>query len=358
MKTESDSMAHPLFQKRTNLNIYIAVWSAITIVHTTVVHTSQAFPLRLIALDAVIFNGLFAALGICLWYVCKYQAFDRQRFFKIVENHAFASLLASAIWLGAGYVLIAYVFMPPPDYVAWLKASMVWRGLMGVLYYFITIAFYHLFILSNRLREKAVKEAELQTLVKEAELRSLKFQVNPHFIFNSLNSINSLTMTDPEKAGEMTVKLGEYLRYTLSKGEEKTSLLRDELDSMRLYLDIEKIRFGDKIDYREHCPKPCGDVDVPSMILQPLFENAVKHGVYESLKPVPIRFECERNGSFLKLSLTNSVEPGSVSVKGEGIGLRNVRGRMERMYNHANLLDIVEEEGKFCVRLFVPIQES
>jgi len=148
----------------------------------------------------------------------------------------------------------------------------------------------------------------MKTLVKEAELKSLKFQINPHFIFNSLNSINSLTMSDPQKAGAMTIKLSDYLRFTLSKNEKQKSKLKEEIDSTKLYLDIEKVRFGDKIEYVEEIQKKCLDVQVPSMILQPLFENAIKHGVYESLDKVGIKFSCSLNGDYLKVVVENEFD--------------------------------------------------
>jgi len=310
-----------------------------------------------IAADSLTFSSIYAALGIGHWYTAKYLAVDKISIIKIIENHAFAAAFTTAIWLATSHFVLVRIFQFGEEYVNFLEASLVWRSVLGVLYYLITISFYHLQIMSEKLRDHTLNQAELQTLLKEAELRSLKFQVNPHFIFNSLNSINSLTITDPPKAGEMTIKLGNFLRYTLSKGEEKTSLLKEELASMKLYLEIERVRFGDRIEYEEKCDKTLDNLEVPSMILQPLFENAIKHGVYESISKIPICLNCASNGRFAKISLHNRFEEDSTSSQGEGIGLKNVRARLERMYNHTNLMDVEKSENDFTVTLFVPIQE-
>ncbi|MFQ5486807.1 MAG: sensor histidine kinase [Desulfobacterales bacterium] len=194
-------------------------------------------------------------------------------------------------------------------------------------------------------------------MIKEAELKSLKFQINPHFIFNSLNSINSLTVTNPQKAGDMTIKLADYLRSTLSKNEQQKVKLKEELDSVKLYLDIETIRFGDKIKYLESVQPECLEQTIPSMILQPLFENAVKHGVYESLENVEITFSCSLNQTFLKIQIENQFDPETEPRKGEGIGLRNIRERLEKTYSIHDLMKIEKENGLFTVKLFIPISE-
>jgi len=208
---------------------------------------------------------------------------------------------------------------------------MPWRILIGSLFYFLIVSLYYLYIYSVNTKQQLIKESELKALVNEAELRSLRFQINPHFIFNSLNSINALTLSEPSKAGEMTIKLSDYLRTTLAKNETQKNSLREELLAAKLYLEIEKIRFGNKIEYYESIHEACLDHPVPNMLLQPLFENAIKHGVYESIEPVPITLNCETNGSFLKISL-------------------------KRMYNHKNLLNIEKDDGAFKVTVFIPVE--
>jgi len=349
---------HPLLNQRKNIKIYLLTWILIAACQILFLHKGQNIAIFMATVDGLIFSGLYAIMGFSLWYPCRYLSGEKIALAKVIENHTFASISSSGLWLAAGYLSLAYLFPDDDNYHQFLQGSLIERGVLGVFYYVITISIYHIFILSERLRERVRKETELKVLVAEAELRSLKFQVNPHFIFNSLNSINSLTMTNPEKAGEMTIKLAEFLRYTLSKSDENNSLLREEIGSMKLYLDIEKIRFGNKIKYSENCSRDCQERYVPSMILQPLFENAIKHGVYESLEPVEINLTCERDGDFLKICLKNEFDPDGASRKGEGIGLRNIRQRLEKMYNHDNLLNLEKKHDRFSATIFIPMEET
>ena len=348
-------MQHPLFSNKKNLYIYIFIWLIIAVFHILVLVFNQGLPWNWSILDGLLFNIIYALFGCTLWYPCRYISLDKLSLLKIVENHFLAALFASLLWVGLSQAIPTDIFSTNQDYLLFMQKSMIWRGVIGVLYYFLIIAFYYLFIYYSNFKKQVVKEAELKNLIQEAELRSLKFQINPHFIFNSLNSINSLTLTNPRKAGEMTIKLGDYLRYTLSKNDQQKSLLKEELKSAKLYLEIEKVRFGHKIEFSENVESSCLERMVPSMILQPLFENAIKHGVYESLNPVLINFTCDENGAFIKISLQNNFDPGAVPRKGEGIGLKNIKRRLEMLYNHKNLLDIEKTDNSFRVNLFIPV---
>ena len=168
------------------------------------------------------------------------------------------------------------------NYQAYWDATFPYRIGTGVFIYGLIILSYYLFISLSNLSEKNAKEARLESLVKETELKMLRSQINPHFLFNSLNSISSLTITDPEKARDMVVKLSEFMRYALSKKDEQPVSFRSELENLRLYLDIEKVRFGDRLSIEENIEENCLEIKMPVMFLQPLYENAVKHGVYES----------------------------------------------------------------------------
>jgi sensor histidine kinase YesM len=162
-------------------------------------------------------------------------------------------------------------------------------------------------------------------------------------------------MSDPARAGEMTIKLADFLRYTLSKNERQETTLKEELDAARLYLDIEKIRFGNKFAFSENTSASCLDTVVPSMLLQPLFENAIKHGVYESLTPVHIDFSCRENGGYLEISVENGYDPDSPGRKGEGIGLKNIQNRLEMLYNQRGLMQINQTDEVFGVRILIPL---
>jgi LytS/YehU family sensor histidine kinase len=208
------------------------------------------------------------------------------------------------------------------------------------------------------LQLKLKNEAQLNHLVKEAELNALKSQINPHFLFNSLNSISSLTMTSPEKAQEMVIKLSDFLRYSLSHDKNETTTLRRELENTERYLDIEKVRFGRRLRYQSNVPESCLDARLPNMILQPLFENAIKHGVYNSTEEVLVELRCAPNEDFLELHISNDFDPEATRPKGEGIGLKNIKNRLEILYKRTDLLEINFGKIEFEVILRIPKNHS
>jgi LytS/YehU family sensor histidine kinase len=172
---------------------------------------------------------------------------------------------------------------------------------------------YYLVIYYLNLQEKTKAEGRLNEMVRESELNLLKSQINPHFLFNSLNSISSLTITNPEQAREMTIKLSDFLRYSVSMGNSRFSTLGKEMEHIRKYLDIEKVRFGTKLQYTFTIDEACLDCEIPVMILQPLYENAVKHGVYESTGEVTVQTTTRSVNGYLEILITNDFEPGAPS---------------------------------------------
>jgi two-component system LytT family sensor kinase len=203
-------------------------------------------------------------------------------------------------------------------------------------------------------KEKVKKEGELKALIREAELHALKSQINPHFLFNSLNSISSLTMSDPAKAQEMVINLSSIMRYSLKHGQNETVSFGTELQNIKLYLAIEKVRFGKKLQPVFNVDEKCYQGVLPNMILQPIFENAIKYGVYEATEPVEILTEASCSGEVLEISVSNSYDPGIRSRKGEGIGLRNIRERLQIIYGNPGLLRIKDTKKQFTIQLTIP----
>jgi LytS/YehU family sensor histidine kinase len=245
-----------------------------------------------------------------------------------------------------------------PECFAVVYVSFIARLSTGILYYGVTLLIYHLIIYNKELEEKKLTEANLNLLVKESELNVLRSQLNPHFLFNSLNSISSLTLSDPSTARDMIIKLSEFLRYALRHGEREKTKLAEEIKNIDLYLEIEKIRFGEKLVFEKQITEDCREGLIPNMILQPLFENAVKHGVYESTEPITIRLVCEGNENEMQLEISNNFDPNQVSRRGAGIGLKNVRNRLLLIYGKDNLMHVQKTENEYTVRLNIPQKQQ
>jgi LytS/YehU family sensor histidine kinase len=262
-------------------------------------------------------------------------------------------LFLTGIWLGISYFLLTQLIEQSP-YLIFLDASIAWRVINGILFYALITLIYYSFTYYENFQEKMKAESELKALVKEAELKSLKNQINPHFLFNSLNSISSLTITNPEKAREMLVKLSELMRYSLKTNHGDKSTLEVELGNIEKYIALEKIRFGDKLHFEKEIGDNCCNLQLPNMILQPLFENAIKHGIYESTKSVTIKVVCKAIDNVLQIIIENNFDLEGKLVKGEGIGLDNIRKRLSIIYKSPNLLTTVVKSNIFTAKLLIP----
>jgi LytS/YehU family sensor histidine kinase len=152
----------------------------------------------------------------------------------------------------------------------------------------------------------------------------------------------------------MIIKLSEFLRYALRHGEREKTRFLDEIKNIELYLQIEKIRFGEKLIFEKEIGKACEAGLIPNMILQPLFENAVKHGVYESTEPITIKMSCQSANGNMEIRIRNNFDNQQVSRKGAGIGLRNVRNRLMLIYGRDDLVRILKSENEFEVILLIP----
>ena len=198
----------------------------------------------------------------------------------------------------------------------------------------------------RELRETELQEERLKALAAEAELKALKAQINPHFLFNTLNTIAHLIRTDPQKAEKMVEKLAEIFRYALFGFEKETVPLQEELDFIEDYLDLEKERFGDRLQVKRSIVPQTLAVMVPPLILQPLVENAVKHG--QSPKgEVKLELASSLNEEVLEI-LIKDQGPGmplhARELGSQGIGLRNVRERLEKTYGEEYGIEIVANE--------------
>jgi LytS/YehU family sensor histidine kinase len=213
---------------------------------------------------------------------------------------------------------------------------------------------YYLYVYAENNKQKRLREAELVDQLRNAQLNALKSQINPHFLFNSLNSISSLTISNPAKAQQMIIALSGFMRYSLHKNIGDMVSLETELQNISLYLQIEKIRFGDKLIYSFEVEPSCNKHLIPNLILQPIFENAIKYGVYETSDSVEIKLTAVRTASGIHLLITNNFDPDAVPAKGNGVGLKNIRERLRIIFGSSQLLNITNDKSLFTLSLDIP----
>jgi two-component system sensor histidine kinase AlgZ len=195
-------------------------------------------------------------------------------------------------------------------------------------------------------------------LAREAELRALRAQIDPHFLFNSLQSISALTTADPAAARRMCLLLADFLRDTLALGARPRIPLGSELSLARRYLAIEQVRFGDRLRVEIAVAPDAEACGVPPLLLQPLVENAVTHGIAHLLEGGTVRVRAERRAASLVIDVENPSDPDRPDGRGTGLGLRNVRQRLHSVYADDGMLQTEETGGRFIARLQLPLVET
>lgn len=348
-------ISNPILNNLRNFLSYITVWLIITLAYILILIYGEKINLVIAIVDSLVFNLLLAGLGLSFWYSAKYISFESSSIAKILISHTIGAATSVVFWLAIGFLITHTLTGSTEDYSTFFLENIGWRFLVGVLFYFLIVAFYYMIIYYTNFHDKILHENELKNLVTQAELKSLKFQINPHFIFNSLNSMSALTTIDATKARSMILKLAEFLRYTLVNNDRQKNKLSEELANIKLYLEIEKIRFEDKFDYIEEVSEDSKNATVPNMILQPLFENAIKHAVYESLEKVTLKFKSIVQNDFLNISLENNYDSAGKNNKGSGIGLKNISERLKLIYGLNNLMKVDKSRNNFKVNLYIPL---
>lgn len=342
-------MKHPFINNRI-LSLYYALFWLVMGVGSILLQTLWAKNSFVISVsESISVFVVYPILGISIWYLVKYNTISENNLTKNILFHIFAGTIITALWL-----YISFVIAGSLDVMSYLYSELPSKILTGYLLYAGYVVFFYAIGYYNSLKDKIEREAEMKSLIREAELSALKSQINPHFLFNSLNSISSLTISDPEKAQEMVINLSSVMRYSLQHSQEETVSLKEELDIIKMYLGIEKIRFGKKLNPVFNIEDSCLKAKIPNMILQPLMENAIKYGVYDATEPISIFVSCHSDDKFFHIIIENEYDASSINNKGEGIGLKNIRQRLELIYSNPNLLMISDNKKTFKVELLIP----
>ncbi len=346
-------MIHPVFSYTRSLYIYLSAWAMVAIAQALFLVFYKDLSLTAAITDSVVYNVVMALLGLSLWYPVVYTQ-RKETASRILINNILSGMVLVALWIGVSSLISNALLSSDSGYISISGRIIPFRILTGSFLLLILLAMYHLFIFYRNLEEQKFKEETLKKQVKESELKALKAQLNPHFLFNSLNSISSLTITDADGARVMLNQLSDFLRFSLQKSNADLITLREELQNMNRYLEIEKVRFGERLVCETESDPKSLNMKLPAMILQPLYENAIKHGLYESIEPITIRTFCHINNGVLAISIVNNFDPEAVTAKGEGIGVENVSNTLRNIYNQEHLLTTNRENNHFEVSLSIP----
>ena len=345
------------FSTRRGAALYLLVWLMLGIVLAAlVVSATGAGWLNglLFAIPATLVYG--CAAGFSSYYLCRAYPLAEKNTLSILAVFAFSAAVSGTIWtvLCTGWNSLWAQALVPFGTPA--KATVF--GL-GVILYCLSSFAHYLAIEFGRARGAEKRELELQLAAQEAELRMLRTQIDPHFLFNSLNSISALTSQNPSAARDMTLQLAEFFRHTLGLEAHRKVTLDAEAKLVMHFLAIEKVRFGARLRVEQVIDAAAGACLLPPMILQPLVENAVKHGIGHLPDGGTVRIKAQRAGSMLQVQIENDVDPDSpAAAAGTGIGLANVRQRLAAMYGHEASIHWTLENELFKVVLALPAETT
>ena len=347
-------MKHPVLENRVRFVVWWLVWLFVALGQALLFYFAYGTFLNISIVDSLLSLLIYSGIALSLWYPFNFFNTGQTKYLTILMNLVITGAISIASWIMITRFIIPLILPGQQNFDEYWTATFPYRIGTGVFIYGLIILTYYLFMSLTNLSEKKSREAKLESLVKETELKMLRSQINPHFLFNSLNSVSSLTITDPDKARDMVIKLSEFMRYALSKKDEQPVTLRSELENLRLYLDIEKVRFGDRLSTEEKIEEKCFDVKMPVMMLQPLYENAIKHGVYESTEIVRIITSVKLIDGYMEIIISNNYDPAPEARKGTGTGLKNVVRRLELFYGNKSYMKTSGENGIFTVSLYIP----
>lgn len=270
-------------------------------------------------------------------------------------------IVLTLAWVFFCKYLLLNIFNQMPQYVYIWNQTLVIRGFVGWILICSFIAIH--FFVTEFEKYSAISEQKQTTeqLRKEAELFKLRQQLQPHFLFNSLNSINALIGKQPQDARRMVQQLSDYLRNNMRKEDHEQVSIHDELSDLQLYLSIELVRFGHRLNIENHFDVHNQERMMPPFLIQPLVENAIKFGLYGTIGTVTIKLEAFEKDNVLTFKISNPFDTTNVTPKGTGFGLSSIRRRLYLLYARNDLLHIeqskkpFEATGIFCVRIDIPL---
>jgi sensor histidine kinase YesM len=333
------------------------------------------------------YDWLKALAAIFLWiaalaYLINYYGFNYKSAVIDVAIHTFLILIGfwllenvfkyylpkrSQAWvvLNTGWVL-ATVVVFSGNYLLWisiiqeseyLKFADQIVPIKGLIAFLLFVSWAALLVFNAKIEDQIQtkeRQAKIDQLAKDAELYHLRQQLQPHFLFNSLNSISALIKSQPEKAREMVLQLAEFLRGTIKKDDQNWMSVAEEKEYLELYLDIEKVRFGHRLQVGFYIDESALTAKVPPLMIQPLLENSIKHGLYGVTGEVFINIQIELKNHYLTVSLSNPFDFGTGHAKGAGFGLDAVKRRLYLLFGRNDLLETKITENLFTVILKIP----
>ncbi len=346
---------HPILDDRRRLATYVLAWLLIGAL--LLVGLRGDAPWLIAAGFFVPLCLAFAFISLSAWYVCRvFPIGDRSNTLNLLIVHLVAAAFASGLW-----VAIAGVWAGALDSLTGIpgaEAVYAERRLLllivGAFLFWLAAIFHYMLIAFEASRAAEKRALELSLLTRDAELKALRAQIDPHFIFNSLHSISALTASDAPAARRMCLLLADFLRETLRLGSNARISLADEFALADRFLAIEQVRLGSRLHVTRETDPLAAECLVPPLLLQPLVENAVVHGIAQLVEGGTILMGAVRSGGMLTITVENPCDPDRARTRGVGLGLELLRNRLTTQFGAYDAVQAAELSGQFRVEVRLP----
>jgi hypothetical protein len=349
---------HPLLVSGAALAIYLVGWIPLAALLVYVLEASGSLGWQASAAIVVPACAVYAFVCLSPWYVVRMTPLRGSAVTRILATNFSAaiagSILLLAIARGTAVLLSRFDTFHAVDQRFRPHAPLLFG--MGVLLYLLSAGMHYVMASAEESKESLNREMQALVAARDSELKALKAQINPHFLFNSLNSISALAGIDAARAREMCVRLSDFLRSSLRMGERETVPLREELELAHNYLGVEQVRFGGRLRVEQHIAPGCDAGLVPPLLLQPLVENAVKHGIASLVEGGTIRLEARLVENALHIAVENPFDPEGATARKNGLGLQIVKRRLEARYGDRADMVTQSEEHRYRVEILVPYE--
>lgn len=349
---------HPLLVSGTALALYLAGWAPLAVLLVYVLEASGNLGWEASAAIAGPACLVYAFVCLSPWYVVRLMPVRRSAAARILLTNLAAAIAGSIILVavarGMAVLLSRAAAFEAVDQRFRPHTPLLFG--MGVLLYLLSSGLHYIIFAAEESRAALSREMQAQVAARDAELRVLKAQINPHFLFNSLNSISALTALDAVRAREMCIRLSDFLRSSLRMGEREAVSLGEELALAEAYLAVEQVRFGDRLRIEQNVESGCDACLVPPLLLQPLVENAVKHGIASMVEGGAVRLEAGRLEAALHITVENPYDPEGPTARRNGLGLEIVKRRLMARYGDRAAMATESGGNRYRVQILLPLE--
>ncbi|GGX32935.1 sensor histidine kinase [Undibacterium squillarum] len=351
---------HPLLSNPQRVAWYLAGWLFLSLPWIRLAHTSLQFSFwaaAVLVIPVMLVTGIICSSA---YYLCKAMPSNRRSLGQTLMAFGLSSIVSALLvmalisaWHQALTLLALNEFQWQwQEHQTWLL------GGSAAILFLVNLLAYDVFLSFEQVRISEQAAAAAQLAARDAELQVLRSQIDPHFLFNSLNSVSALTTIAPERAREMTIALADFFRLTLRAGQDDKIRLQDELQLCHHFLTVEGIRFGPKLQYQPEVAEGLNLALIPSMLIQPLLENAIKHGIQHLRKGGCIRLQIHADQGWLHIQIHNPVADSVAADErsNAGLGLRNLSERCQAMYAGRARVSHQSADGLFSLSVTLPLE--